>query len=50
MIDALDRHDFDKEDPEPFSCPVSACNFYCAKAGQWAQYGRGCRGVTETFR
>lgn len=38
MIEALDRHHFDREDPEPFSCPVPGCNFYCAKAGQWTQH------------
>jgi hypothetical protein len=37
-IEALDRHYFDREDPEPFHCPVSGCNVYLEKAGQWTQH------------
>ncbi|KAF1959626.1 hypothetical protein CC80DRAFT_590831 [Byssothecium circinans] len=37
-IEALDRHYFDKEDPEPFHCPVSGCDVYFEKAGQWTQH------------
>ncbi|KAF2794226.1 hypothetical protein K505DRAFT_374775 [Melanomma pulvis-pyrius CBS 109.77] len=37
-IEALDRYYFDKEDPEPFHCPVSGCDVYFEKAGQWTQH------------
>lgn len=34
-IEALDRHYFGKETPEPFHCPESGCDAYFEKAGQW---------------
>ncbi|KAF2014164.1 hypothetical protein BU24DRAFT_423200 [Aaosphaeria arxii CBS 175.79] len=37
-IEALDRHYFWKEDPEPFHCPARGCHAYFEKAGQWTQH------------
>lgn len=37
-IEALDRHYFGKENPEPFHCPVSGCDVYFEKAGQCTQH------------
>jgi hypothetical protein len=35
VVEAIDRHYFDKEKPEPFSCLESGCDVYFEKAGQW---------------
>lgn len=32
--EALDRHYFDNENPEPFNCPLCGCDVYFEKAGQ----------------
>jgi hypothetical protein len=37
-IEAVDRHYFDKENPEPFHCPAFGCDVYFEKAGQWTQH------------
>jgi hypothetical protein len=35
MIEALDRHYFDKERNTPFTCPIPNCNTYFTRAGEW---------------
>ena len=37
-IEALDRHYFGKENPEPFHCPMFGCDVYFEQAGQWTQH------------
>jgi hypothetical protein len=37
-IEAMDRHYFDKKDPEPFHCAVPGCDLYLERAGQWTQH------------
>lgn len=37
-VEALDRFYFDREDPEPFHCPVSGCDVDFDQAGQWTQH------------
>lgn len=44
-IEALDRHYFDKEDSEPFHCPLSGCDVYFEKAGQWTQHAAEAHGA-----
>jgi hypothetical protein len=36
MIEALDRHHFDKGRNRPFTCPVPGCNTYIARVGEWS--------------
>jgi hypothetical protein len=36
IIEALDRHHFDKGRNRPFTCPVPDCNTYIARAGAWS--------------
>jgi hypothetical protein len=35
MIEALDRHYFDKGRNTPFTCPVPGCTTYITRAGEW---------------
>lgn len=44
-IEALDRHYFGKEHPEPFHCPVFGCDVYFEKAGQWTQHAAEAHSV-----
>ncbi|KAH7390874.1 hypothetical protein DE146DRAFT_662975 [Phaeosphaeria sp. MPI-PUGE-AT-0046c] len=38
IIEALDRHHFDKGRNTPFACPVPGCNFYITEAGAWTSH------------
>ena len=46
-IEALDRYYFDKEDLEPFHCPMSWCDVYFEKAGQWMQHAAEAHSTSD---
>jgi hypothetical protein len=45
IIEAIDRHHFDKERPETFSCLEPGCNVYFEKAGQCTLHALRARTV-----